>query len=159
VAKFSAEGKVKTYHVPTIANIAAPTTAELNAGTDLTSWTPRDGFNPSISQNFVDISSLADQYDSTTPGSEGGPITLTLFRDDTPANDTAWNLYAAGGVSGFYVVREGPLASTAWTAAQKAQVYPYVAHKPTPLQTAQNEPRKFQVAIGTTTPNRNATVA
>lgn len=159
MSKYSAEGKVRTYYVPTIANIAAPTVAELNAGTNLTTWTPRDGFNPSINQNMVDISSLADQYDSTTPGSEGGPITLTFFRDDTPANDTAWNLFAAGGLSGYYVVREGPLATVAWTIAQKAQVYPFTAHKPTPLPTTTNEPRKFQVMVGTLVPDRNATVA
>jgi len=158
MARYTIEGNSLLYHVPTIANIASPTTAELNAGTNLTSFTPRDGFTPNLTQNFIDISSLADSFDLTTIGSEGGNFTLTFYRDNSV--DTAWNLYVPGGVVGFVAFREGVPTATAWTAAQKVQIWPYSAHKPIPAGTAANEGRKFTVGIGiTNVPNRGATVA
>lgn len=158
MARYTIEGFSLLYHVPTISNTASPTTAELNAGTNLTSFTPRDGFAPNMTQNFIDISSLADSFDLTQIGSEGGNFTLTFYRDN--GTDTAWNLYVAGGVSGYIAFREGVATTTAWTAAQKVQIWPYSAHKPLPVATAANEARKFTVGIGiTNVPNRSATVA
>lgn len=158
MARYTIEGFALLYHVPTIANTASPTTAELNAGTNLTAFTPRDGFAPNMTQNFIDISAIADSFDLTQIGSEGGNFTLTFFRDNS--TDTAWNLYVPGGVAGFVAFREGIATATAWASAQKLQVWPYAAHKPLPVPTAQNEARKFTVGIGiTNVPNRNATVA
>lgn len=158
MARYTIEGNNLLYHVPSIANTAAPTVAELNAGTNLTFFTPRDGFAPNMTQNFIDISSLGDSFDLTQIGSEGGNFTLTFYRDN--GTDTAWNLYVAGGVVGFLAFREGIATATAWTAAQKVQIWPYAAHKPLPVQTASNEGRKFTVGAGVTAvPNRNATVA
>jgi hypothetical protein len=157
VTRYSAESKSLFYFVPTVTNIAAPTVAELNAGTDLTDFTPRDGFNPSTNQNPVDNSSLADAFDSQVVGSEGGPITLTFFRDDT--TDTAWDLIDYG-LTGFLAFREGPPTATAWTAAQDVQVYPVQFFSPIPVQTAANEARKFSVtATVTSPPERKAIVA
>lgn len=159
MTKFSSEGRVRIYFVPTIANKAAPTVAELNAGTALTLFVPRDGFAPSTTQNMVDTSSLADIFDTQATGTEGGPITLTGFRDDVPANDTMWNLFT-NGLTGYVVVREGPAETVAWTAAQKAQVYPIQSHHPIPSQTAANAARTFTVMVAVTSaPDRKATVA
>lgn len=158
MARYSIEGRSRLYHVPTIANKAAPTVAELNAGTDLTAFTPRDGFAPSLTQNVVDTSSLADSFDITEIGSEGGSFTLTQYRDN--GTDTSWNLYVAGGIAGFLAWREGIVTATAWAVGQKVQVWPYSAHKPIPVQTAANEGRKFTVMLAIpAVPDRNATVA
>lgn len=157
MTKYSSEGKVRFYFVPSIASKAAPTVAELNAGTNLTNFVPRDGFAPSTTQNMVDTSSLADIYDTQSTGTEGGPITMTFFRDDT--TDTAWNLFT-NGLTGFFVVREGIAETTAWTIAQKAQVYPIQSHHPIPAQTAANAARTFTVTVAVTSaPDRKAVVA
>lgn len=157
MTKYSSEGKVRIYFVPTISNKAAPTVAELNAGTALTLFVPRDGFAPSTTQNMVDTSSLADIFDTQATGTEGGPITLTGFRDDTA--DTMWDLFT-NGLTGYVVVREGIAETTAWTAAQKCQVYPIQSHHPIPSQTAANAARTFTVMVAVTSaPNRKATVA
>jgi hypothetical protein len=158
MARYSIEGLGRLYHVPTIASVASPTVTELNAGTDLTSFTPRDGFVPNLNQNFVDVSAINDRFDLTQIGSEGGNFTLTFYRDN--ATDTAWNLYVATNVVGFLAWREGITATTAWTTAQKLMVWPYSAHLPIPAGTAANEGRKFTVGVAIpTAPNRNATVA
>lgn len=157
MARYSAEGNSLFYYVATIANIAAPTVAELNAGTNLTSFVPPDGFNPTTTQNMVDTSSLADSFDVMVIGTEGGPITLTFQRDN--ATDTAWDLMTRG-LTGFWVFREGIPEATAWTAAQDAQVYPMQAHHPIPNQTAKNAVRTFNVTTAVTSaPNRKAVVA
>lgn len=158
MARYTIEGNNRLYHVPTIANTAAPTVAELNAGTDLTSFTPRDGFAPNLTQNTIDVSSLSDSFDITQIGSEGGSFTLTLYRDNSV--DTAWNLYVPGGITGFLAWREGIATATAWTVGQKMQVWPYAAHKPIPVQTEPNAGRKFTIMVAIpAVPNRNATVA
>jgi hypothetical protein len=158
MARYSIEGLGRLYHVPTIANIAAPTVAELNAGTSLTSFVPRDGFVPNLNQNFVDVSAINDTFDLTQIGSEGGSFTLTFYRDN--GTDTAWNLYVASNVTGYLAWREGVAAATAWTIAQKVMIWPYSAHKPIPMGTASNEGRKFTVGVAIpTVPDRNATVA
>lgn len=158
MARYSIEGLGRLYHVPTIASVAAPTTTELNAGTDLTAFVPRDGFVPNLNQNFVDVSSLADRFDLTQIGTEGGNFTLTFYRDN--ATDTAWNLYVASNVVGFLAWREGIASTTAWASTQKLQVWPYSAQLPIPVATAANAGRKFTVGVAIpTVPARNAAVA
>jgi hypothetical protein len=158
MARYSIEGLGRLYHVPTIATVGSPTTTELNAGTDLTTFVPRDGFAPNLTQNVVDISAISDRFDITAIGSEGGSFTLTLYRDNSA--DTAWNLYVASNVTGYLAWREGIANTTAWTSGQALMVWPYQAHKPIPVATAQNAGRKFTIMVAiTTTPSRNAVVA
>lgn len=144
MARYPADGRVKIYAVPTISNISAPTVAQLNAGIDLTSFFPKDGFAPSTNQNSVATASLADTYDTSVPGTEGGPMTLTLKRDNT--TDTAWDHFVRD-LAEFLVVREGPLASGVWATGNKVQVYPFTSHDPTPNETATNEERTFSVTL------------
>lgn len=159
MSRYSSDGMVRVYFVTTISNKAAPTTAELNAGTDLSTFVPKDGLATPSNQNMVDNASLAETFDAQVVGSFGGPLTLTCFRDAIPANDTAWNLFTYGLV-GFLAVRRGPSTATAWTAAQKTEVWPIMSHEPLPVQTATNEMGKFTVQFAVTSqPNLKATVA
>jgi hypothetical protein len=69
MADIIVDGQTKVYYVPTISNIAAPTTAELNAGTDLTSTlipAGLEGFENSTAE--VDNTSLASTFDTKLPG-------------------------------------------------------------------------------------------
>lgn len=155
--RYASDGKILVYWVTTISNKAAPTVAELNAGTRLSGFLTKDGLNINLSSNNVDNADLEDTFDAQDVGTYSGTIELTMFRDDT--TDTAWNL-AVYGTSGYLVVREGPLASVAWTAAQKAQVYPARMHDPLPVPPAGNEQRKFKLTLPITdTPSLKATVA
>jgi hypothetical protein len=157
MSRYSAEGNSLLYYVPSIANKAAPTVAELNAGTNLTAFVPPDGWNPTTTQNNVDIASLADTFDVMVIGTEGGPITVTFQRDNSA--DTAWNLFTRG-LAGFFAFREGISKDTVWTAAQAVQVYPIQAHHPIANQTARNAARTFNVTVAVTSePNRKAVVA
>lgn len=155
--RYPHDGKTRAYWVPTIANKAAPTVAELNAGTSLAGFLTKDGLDTPFAQNTVDNSDLEDTFDAKGVGTFGADVTLTCFRDDT--TDTAWNLFVYGTV-GFLVIRRGPAYSTAWTAGQKVEVFPAQMHEPVPMSTATNEQNKFKVALPVTDqPNLKATVA
>jgi hypothetical protein len=151
------DGKTKVYWVTSISSAAAPTVAELNAGTSLAAFLKKDGLNISLSQNMVDNADLEDTFDAQGVGTYGGSMELTMFRDDT--TETAWNLFVYG-TNGFIVVRRGIAYSTAWTAAQKCEVYPAQMHEPVPGPTTANEQVTFKAAMAiTTTPTLKATVA
>lgn len=159
MARYANDGMIRVSFVPTIANKAAPTTTELNAGTLLTNWITKDGLTVPSNQNMVDNSSLDETFDAQNVGSFGGPINMTMKRDGVAASDTAWNLITYG-LLGFVVVRRGIASATAWTAGDKAEVYPVQFHEPLPVQTATNEQGRFtaQAAV-TSQPNLKATVA
>lgn len=157
MARYVHEGNTKVSWVPTIADISAPTVAELTAGTDLSTLLTKDGLSLPDSQNMVDSSTLADTFDAQRVGSWGGSITLTGFRDDT--NDTLWDL-AVYGTEGYLVVRRGLAYDTAWAASQDVEVYPAEMHEPVPNATGANEEARFTLALAVTgQPNKRAAVA
>lgn len=155
----SGDGKLRVTYTSSVSNTAAPTTTELNAGTNLSSWLTKDGIEVPSDQNMVDDSSLADTFDAQVVGSFGGAIKLTAKRDGTPANDTAWNLITYG-LTGFIVIRRGVASGTAWTVGDKVEVYPVMFHEPLPMTPASNEQSKFSATAAVTAqPNLKATVA
>ena len=143
MARYANDGMLRIYVVATIANIAAPTTAELNAGTSITNFVTKDGLTVPANQNYVDNSSLAETYDAQVVGSFGGPVTMTGIRD--AATDTFWDLVVYG-TNTHLAVRRGTATATAWGAGNKLEVYPIQWHEPLPTQTASNEQGRFTAA-------------
>lgn len=158
MARYNMKGNIRADYVPSIANKNAPTTAELNAGTALTIWINDDGLTLPADQNNVESSSLGESFIAQVVGSTGGVVELNMKRDN--ATDTAWNLFVAGNLLGFLVVRRGTPTATAWGASQKVLVYPWNTHLPVPVQTARDTEDSFTVSAPvTSTPALNATVA
>ena len=92
MARYVHDGLTKVYWVTTISSQAAPTVAELNAGTSLAAFLKKDGLNISLSQNMVDNADLEDTFDAQGVGTYGGSMELTIFRDnsaDTANRNTA----------------------------------------------------------------------
>jgi len=157
MARYANDGMIRIGVVATISNIAAPTVAELNAGTLITNFVTKDGLTVPSNQNNVPNSSLAETFDSELPGSFGGAITMTGIRD--AATDTFWDLVVYNTAT-HLVVRRGIATATAWTIAQKVEVYPMTWHEPIPTQTASNEQGRFTaMAPVRSQPNLKATVA
>jgi hypothetical protein len=157
MARYANDGMIRIQVVTTIANIAAPTTSELNAGTDITNFVTKDGLTVPSEQNNVPNSSLAETFDSQLPGSFGGALTMTGIRD--AATDTFWNLVVYN--TQFYlVVRRGIATATAFSSSQKVEVYPATWHEPVPMATASNEQGKFNAAAPVRSqPNLKASIA
>lgn len=159
MALYPSEGMIRVDYVPVIANPNAPdVSSELSTTTPLSIWLTPGGWSPANNENEVTTTSLASTFITSVPGTAGGPITLTLERDGTPANDTAWNLFKAGP-SGHLVAREGQGGAVgAWTAGDKVQVYPGKAGRVQPAASAENTVRTFTVAwYPSATPSLDAT--
>lgn len=153
------EARTRLYWVPSIANIAAPTVAELNAGTDLSCFITKDGVTEPNSQNMTPAAALCERFDAERVGSFGGQLTLKMYRDDVDADDDAYNLIVYGTV-GFVVIRWGPTHATAWAAAQKVRVFPAEMHEPVMNDSAANTMATFNATMAVTgQPNLKATVA
>jgi hypothetical protein len=157
MARYANDGMIRIYVVATIASIAAPTTAELNAGTNIGNFVTKDGLTVPSGQNYVDNFSIVETFNSQVVGSFGGPVAMIGIRD--AATDTFWDLVVYGTLT-HLVVRRGLATATAWTAAQKVEVYPIQWHEPLPEQTGQDTLGRFTAAAAVRIqPNLKATVA
>jgi hypothetical protein len=157
VTVYSNDGKIRVQWVTTLSSITAPTAAQLNAGTNLSSFITKDGLTVPADQNNVDVAVLSDTFDAQVVGSFGGAIEITGVRDDTA--DTFWNLCVYGTV-GWIVIRRGVSAASTFAATQKVEVYPVVMHQPVPAETAGNTMGMFTIQFPVTTqPELKATVA
>ena len=160
MTRYANDGMITVRHVPSVANKAAPTVAEINAGTDLTPHMTKDGLTVPSGQNMVDDSNLNEVFDAQVVGSYGGPISMTMKRNNgAGGTDTAWNLITYG-LAGYLVVRRGIASATAFAASQAVEVYPVQYHEPVMMQTATNEQARFtaQAAV-TSAPSLKAVVA
>jgi hypothetical protein len=158
VTDVNTDGRTKVYSVPSITNIAAPTVAELNAGTDLTSLITADGimgFEPST--EGVDNSSLASTFSTSTDGRVS--YSGTGLRLKKQASDTVYATLVKGYATNI-VIRRGLTQGTAWAASQAVEVYPSVCGEVKNLNPAPNELQKYEIPMFISSqPNLRATTA
>lgn len=139
MARLAFEENYAVMWVPVVAVLAAPTVAELAAGTDVTDFIPKDGFNPGASNNTIDIGHLGTAYDATEIGSYGHSLSVTFFKDDV--DDAAWDLFTRGA-RGHLVV--SPF-SNAPVATDVVYVFKCAAQEPQLPSTAANTRQTFTV--------------
>lgn len=157
MADLLSDGNVRVTFAVTIANIAAPTTAELNAGTALEGLITPDGLDIASTTAAVDTSSLNSTFTTQAAGRRSYDIKLT-FKRQTPT-DTALNLFPYRTV-GFLVVRRTIAASSAWAASQKVESYPIQTGEASLIKPAANEVQKFEsIFFLTADANTTATTA
>lgn len=108
---YTPEEIVEVYWVTTIANPAAPTVTELNAGTRLTDFLTDGPPSPSGS-NFVNAGTLASGFEAqvaSTYGGGQGTMTIRRKRDTTaPGKDSADTVFTllANGTVGYLVTAD-----------------------------------------------------
>jgi hypothetical protein len=158
MADIITDGKTKVYLVPSISNIASPTTGELNAGTSIEGIMTPDGlvgFEPTTAD--VDNSALNSQFDTVLPGRASFSGTLVRLKKQAGA-DAVYNAYPRDTVV-FVAIRRGTLASIAWAAGDKVEVYPAQTGERRNLPPAANEVQKWELVLKiTSTPNLAATI-
>src|SRR3954451_12231153 len=99
------DGNVKVSWVATIASLAAPTTAELNAGTSLEQRLTPDGLDISFDTEMIDNSALGSTYSTELVGRSKVSITIKYKALSSGVDSVATALvYAANG---YLVVRRG----------------------------------------------------
>lgn len=159
MARLTSEGKVKAHWLPTVANKAAPTAAEIAAGTNLTPQLPTDGLDISPTNNNASIAMIDEAFVAEEIGTYSVGVTLTFVRDPDSVTigtgDDVWTLFTRDLRGYLLISRFG-----APVAGDKVEIYPAAAHAPAPLAPAENEYQRFQVQLAITgAPDLNATVA
>lgn len=144
MADIVVDGFTRVAFVTAIANQAAPTTAELNAGILLQSVMTPDGltgFEPSTAD--VDNSALNSTFDTKTIGRDSFSGTKLIFKKQS-GTDTVYNTLTRG-TSGFIVVRRYLDNSTAWASTQVVEVYPVIFGQTRNLAPVANSVTKWEV--------------
>lgn len=114
------DGRVRVTFATAIANIAAPTVSELNAGTALEGYMTPDGLDISVATSAVDVSNLASTVSAERAGRRKPSIMLKFHHDDV--SDVGWNLLPYR-TNGFLAVRLGIDRATAYASTQRIKVY------------------------------------
>jgi hypothetical protein len=153
------DGQVRVAWLTAVSNIAAPTTTELNAGTDITTRITPDGLKTDPSTAKVDTGNLASTYDTEEMGRTKYDNEVTFKRGTAGAEDLPYSTFVKGA-RGYLVVRRGVTYTTAWTTGQQVEVYPTVCGERMNKATAPNEVMKFTSPMSVyAVPNTNSTVA
>lgn len=154
-AKYAPPGFTKAAFVTTVTK-AAPTAAQLNAGTRLETFM-RNMPNIPRSANLVDIATLDDKYESRQVGTRGGEmITAEFLRDGT--TDTAYTTLAEDA-SGYFVIARKGIAGATFAAADKVDVYPVTVASKVDGTPGRNDPDFFVAEmVVTSAPVRDVAV-
>jgi hypothetical protein len=159
VPDISSDGRTRVAWVPTIANIAAPTTTELNAGMLLQSTLTADGlagFNPETAD--VDTSSLASTFNTAVNGRTSFSGTMLRLKKQS-GTDTIFSTLTRD-TAGYVVIRRSIAEGTAWASAQAVEVYPALCGEVSRMNPEPNTVERYEIPIKiTSTPNLRAAVA
>lgn len=112
---------ILVYFVVAIAVQAAPTVAELNAGTRLDQKVTADGLKRDWANAKVDNAALSSGFDTERIGRRKPDLALTFKRQT--GVDAIQGLTGYKGV-GFVVIRDNIIVTTGWTIGQACEVYP-----------------------------------
>lgn len=143
------DGNLKASWVPTIANIAAPTVAELTAGVSLESRLTPDGLNITFDTSMIDNSALDSTYNTEQVGRSKVTTTLKYKAQAPGTTDTVRDTLTFRAV-GYLVVRRGTDSSVAFAASQDVEVYPSQCGRPNPDVPAPNAIQTVTVQLGST---------
>ena len=147
MADIPIDGKVKVYEVATIANLAAPTVIELNAGTQLEHLMTPDGlagFEPDTAE--VDTSALNSTFDTKTTGRASFSGTMLRLKKQA-GTDAIYDTLVREYATHIVVRRDGSLASDAWTAADAVEVYPVICGEVRNLPPEANSVQRYEVPV------------
>jgi hypothetical protein len=152
VADLGFDGMVRVAFVPAIANIAAPTVAELTAGVDLEGRLRPDGLATPSDTGRIDNSKLRSTFGTEIVGRRSfSGISVTYVRgpeSDEEATEVEEALtYRAVG---FLVIRRDKLATAAWTAADRVEVYPVQVAQPNPANPGPDALQEVEVGFALT---------
>lgn len=149
IAKFFAVGTTQVLWVASISNPAAPTFAELDGGTELTSQiADMSGFT--VNTNFIDTPNLLERFTSQIPGRiTAESSSITVYQDELQAD---LRTLMPRDTSGFIVIADGGLVSA------KGHVFAVTVGAVAPLRSMDGAAMlRFDFAI-TAEPDENVTL-
>lgn len=162
MADIVVDGMTRASFVTTIANPAAPTVAELNAGTLLSTSTGLiaaglEGFDAQPGE--VDSTPLSSRSDTKQPGVSSYSSTALVMKKQT-GTDSIFTTLTTFNTTGYIVLRRNVAVGTAWTIGDKVQVYPIATGDWDYLPPERNTLSRYRVQTPITdAPTKNAVVA
>ena len=144
--------------LPAVADISAPTTAEITAGTDLTSFLI--SLNASTQGNTVPTPDISTLFETSIPGTVQASLTADFYRDDANGGDTAWDTLPRATEGFFLVQRFGATPGVDPTSGTTVEVWPVQVVSRTMSNMANNTAMTFTVTCSVPqVPDEAATVA
>jgi hypothetical protein len=144
-----ADGNTRVAWITAIANINAPSVAELNAGTLLHDIMTIDGLMGFQAETQpVPSTPLSGVFDTEQPGSvqvKGNAVRLKK-QNANPGTDAIFNLLAPKTL-GFVAIRKSLAAATAWASGQLAQIYPAATGYETYLALERDTLERYEIPI------------
>lgn len=153
------DGKERWDYVPSIANIAAPTTTELNAGIRISQWMTKDGATGfQVETADAPTSSIESTFDTSTNGRRTFNNPRIRLKKQS-GTDTAYDTLLPD-LAGYLTRRRSLAAATAFASAQKIRVYPVVFGEASDVDRDDNMPELYDIPVKMTAqPNLRAAVA
>ena len=149
MADYGFDGFIKASLVPAIADITAPTVAELNAGVSLECRLTPDGLTTSADTAEVDSSKLCSTSNSSIVGRRTFTAGVKYVRGDDEEAEAVQDALVYGA-RGFLVVRRDLSAKVDWAVGQKVEVYPVQVRQPNPDAPAANALQAVDVPMSIT---------
>lgn len=140
-----------------VANISAPTAAEIAAATELTGYVI--SVNAASQGNTLPTPSLDSLFETSVPGTVSAQFTADFYRDD--AADTAWDTLPRA-TTGFFVISRfgGSGTDRLPIAADEVEIWPVTVTSRTMQNMSSNQVMMFSVQCSVPVePVENATVA
>jgi hypothetical protein len=142
------DGKERWDIVTSIANIAAPTAAELNAGVRISQWMTKDGATGWVADT---ADAPTSSKESTFQTAVNGMISLNspkfkLKRQIPLATDAAFNAMPTDGTA-FATRRNSKTATSAHAAADIVDIFPVQFSQKTKVDQADNQPELYEVSV------------
>lgn len=149
MARYVPEGTMEIFYVAT-ATAAAPTAAELNAGTDLTEFAVGDLDMP-FEGSTADAADLSSRFNKTVPGDYGGQEgSCTFHKDSVQGSDTAWTTMVRD-LEGYLAVAPRGLATPGtWAIGDYVDLWPIQVLSRSLNAQARNQSTRFSVKMAIT---------
>lgn len=87
-----------------IANINAPTVAEIGLGTNYSSYIRKNGLTWPSGRGTVPTDTIDRKHNSTYPGSESGTFGLTMLIENRAGATAAWTQFQDGEIEGYWII-------------------------------------------------------
>lgn len=157
MARLVFDGNYHVYWLDTPpADKHAPTVAEIAAGTELTPFIPKDGFDPGVNNNRVTGGDLSTTFTDESMGTYTSQLKVDFYLEKPPGANTAKDTLVKGATGAIVVCWAGAAAAT-----EPCYVWPEVeCGQQIPIKTGENARQKMtaDIAVGAE-PDMDATVA
>lgn len=145
--RYVPEGTMEVWYVATVADSAAPTTAELGAGVDLTKFCVGDLTLP-FEGTTAEAGDLSSRFNKTIDGDYGGsPGSNTFHKEKALADDTAWSTLPRDTVGFFAVAFRGLATKGTWAVGDHVDLWPISVLSRAMNQQARNTSSRFTVQV------------